>query len=203
MIDVESPYGKLHILPIVKGLKSEAEKVESTLKGYTGTVAISMGAEEVNAVRHAEDQEWDYDPSDLEAVYAYHLKNYGEVTVPVPAYLAAVRIRDDIVPLDMDDAEYTEVYCDCVGVGDLLKEKKVAKKGMKHTFQSADADSFAKEWDEFVCTVNGFKAVALRREEYMAKNIDSLLKARGELLVIAETERVDGIIFELRMLWNP
>ena len=200
MIEMETSGARLRILPVVKGLKSEYPRVEEALRGYTGVVGVSLGAEELDAVRKADSEEWEYDPSDLEAVYAFHLKRFGDVSVPVPAFLAAAKLRDDLIPLDMDDSEFTEAYCDCVGVGDLLKEKKIAKKAMKHSFASEDAEGFAKEWDDYVNTIKGFRTLALRREECIAGSIDALLRAKGDVLAIIEAERVDGVLFELKML---
>ena len=188
---------RILFLPVIRGLVSESEKVESAISEGHECVAVSLGLEEVEAMKKADTAEWDYDPSDLDAVYAHNLKRFGEVRIPVPAFKTAIDMCPGIMPLDMDDEQFTKVYCDCVKIGDMMKEKKIAKKGMKDIFDMTSPETFVTDWDKLVNTVKGQYAVSLRREEFIASSLIDLAKYRKDVLAIVDYERLDGILFEI------
>ncbi len=200
MINFQLNECKISILPIIKGLISESEKVSAAIPGHE-CIAIALGVEDVEAFRDMDDQECEYDPSNLDAVYAHHLKTFGEVTVPIPAFKTAVEVANasniPIIPLDMCDEDFTKMYCECVGTMDFLKEKRILKKSMKMKFDSENPEIFVKQWDDLINQLKGHKAVSLRREEYMASQIQDLSNYKKDILVIVEAERVQGIMIEL------
>ena len=189
------------VLPVIKGLVSEYDRVRSAITPDYDCIAVSLGLEEIEIMKTCDQQEWDYDPSKLDSVYAHHLKNFGEVTVPVPAFKAVTdacaSMGIEPMPLDMCDEEFTQVYCDCVSTYDLLKENKILKKSMKTTFDLSSPEAFVKQWDSLINKIKGQYAVSLRREEYMAKQLTDLAKYRKNVLAVIECERVDGVLIEL------
>ena len=188
---------RISFLPVIRGLVSESEKVSAEIAKNHECVAVSLGLEEIEAIKKADTAEWDYDPSDMDAVYAHNLKNFGEVRIPVPAFKTAVDECPSIMPLDMSDEQFTKMYCDCIGIGDLLKEKKVAKKGMKASFDMSSPETFVMDWDRLVNTIRGQHAVSLRREEFIADQLLDLAKYRKDVLAIVDFERLEGILFEI------
>ena len=191
----------LTILPVIKGLVSEYDKVGGAITDGYDCIAVSLGLEEIEAIKSADTQEWDYDPSKLDSVYAHHLRQFGEVNVPVPAFKAVTdacaRLGIEAMPLDMCDEEFTQMYCDCVSTFDLLKENRVLKKSMKTKFDLTSPEAFVRQWDDLINTIKGQYAVSVRREEYIAGQIKDLAKYRKNVLAIIEYERVDGIMIEL------
>ncbi|MBQ2762112.1 MAG: hypothetical protein IJF47_00145, partial [Candidatus Methanomethylophilaceae archaeon] len=182
------------------GLVSESEKVSEKIDGFD-CVALALGLEEIEILKTMDSQEWEYDPTNLDSVYAHHLKKFGEVNIPVPAFKTAIDICKEKgiepFPLDMCDEEFTKMYCECVSTFDFLKEKKVLKKSMKTEFSDESPEKFVLEWDALINTLKGQYAVSLRREEYIAKQIKDLANYRKKILAIIEYERVKGILIEL------
>ena len=63
----------------------------------------------------------------------------------------------NVIPLDMNDDDFTQMYCDTVGVTDFVREHRLAKKGLKKGFRLESPESFAREWDDYVNTVKGYR----------------------------------------------
>ncbi len=189
------------ILPVIKGLKSEYGRVADEITEDYDCIAVSLGLEEIEVIKNCDAEEWEYDPSKLDSVYAHHLKQFGEVEVPVPAFKAVTdrcaSMGIQPMPLDMNDEEFTKMYCDCVSTIDLLKENRVLKKSMKTKFDTSSPGAFVKQWDDLVNTIRGQYAVSLRREEYMAKQLTDLAIYKKNILAVIEYERVDGVLIEL------
>ena len=188
---------RITFLPVIRGLVSESDRVSAAIAENHECVAVSLGLEEIEAIKKTDTGEWEYDPSDIDAVYAHNLKAFGEVRVPVPAFKTAIDLCPGIMPLDMSDEKFTKVYCDCIGIGDMLKEKKVAKKGMKGKFDMTSPESFVMDWDRLMNTIKGQHAVSLLREEFIADSLIDLAKYRKDVLAVVDFERLEGILFEI------
>lgn len=75
---------EVFILPVIKGLKSETEKVKGAFDTVQpDKVAISLSQEEVEGLRNIPD---DYEPmlTRYEEIYAEGLSRFGEVAAPPP-----------------------------------------------------------------------------------------------------------------------
>lgn len=74
----------IHVLSVIKGLKSETEKVRKAFEETKpDVVAISLSREEVEGLKNIPD---DYEPelSRYEEIYAEGLSRFGEVAAPPP-----------------------------------------------------------------------------------------------------------------------
>ena len=132
-------------------------------------------------------------------VYAKHLERFGEVEIPSPAmytFIDLVTERGKLcIPLDMNDSDFTELYCDNVGAMEFIKEHNVAKKGMKRIFDGSTPEKMAKQWDDFVnSNLKSYGKLSKLREEHIANEIKDIAKYKRELLAIIEVERVDGVV---------
>jgi len=185
------------ILPIIKGLVSESEKIKEALKEDYEAIAVALGIEEIETLRRRKEITGENETSDLDSVYGFLLKNYGLIDMPVPAYTELIDTCNEknisVIPLDMDDETYTKLYCDTVTPWELYKEKRVMKKAMKTKFGETP-EEFVKKWDSIVNEIKGYKTVSLMREEYMANQIKDIAKYRKSLLAVIEYERIDGVI---------
>lgn len=201
MINTEINGCRISILPIVKGLVSEYDRVKTKIDGSHECVAVALSIEDIEIFKTYNPEEVEYDPSDFDAVYAHFLKQFGEVDVPVPAYKAVVDRCSELdiepIPLEMCDEDFTAAYCECVKVWDMLKEKRVLKKAMKKGFDMTSPETFLKGWDAMACSVKGQYALTLRREEHIAKEIMDLTKFKKSILAVMEYERVDGVLEEM------
>ena len=189
------------ILPVIKGLVSEYDRVKDAITSDYDCIAVSLGLEEIEVMKTCDRQEWEYDPSNLDSVYAHHLKNFGEVTIPIPAFKAVTdacaSMGMEPMPLDMCDEEFTKMYCDCVSTLDILKENRILKKSMKMQFDLSSPEAFVKQWDDLINKIKGQYAVSLRREEYIADQLRDLARYKRKILAVIEYERVDGVMIEL------
>lgn len=191
------------MLPIVKGLVSESEKVEDAMRNDYDVIGIALGPEDIEAFRKRSEIMEENGPelSDLELVYSHHLMNFGKIDFPTPAFSTLVDIcverSIDIVPLDMDDERYSEVYCETISTMELLKETKMAKKALKMKFPMTSAEAFADGWDTYVNKVKGFSTLSVIREDFIADSIRKASSGKGKMLAVIEVERADGVIKSL------
>ena len=188
------------ILPVVNGLVSEAGRVRGLIGDYEA-YAVSLGIEGVQTIKNRANIDEEFEVSELDLVYAEHISKFGQVEFPSPAMCALIdSVKEkgmNVIPLDMNDDDFTQMYCDTVGVTDFVKEHRLAKKGMKKNFRRDNPESFTKEWDEYVNTVKGYRETSRNRERYMAAQIRDIARFKGNLLAVIEMERVDGIVSEL------
>ena len=193
----------IDLIPIVKGLISERKKVEDALsaKRYE-TAAVSWGIEEIEAVRRREEITGDNETNDLDVVYLYKLKTFGDVDMPDPSFTYVVDefSKQDIsvIPLDMSDDEYSEAYCREVSTLDFLRENKIVKKAMKKEFTTSSPEDFILEWDSLINEVKGYRKMNGLRERFIADQIIDLARYRKNALVLVDYERSKGIMSILK-----
>ncbi|MFW5953116.1 MAG: hypothetical protein ACOCSJ_03045 [Candidatus Natronoplasma sp.] len=191
---------KTHILGVVKGLVSEAKRLEREVKKINFEVGgLPISREEKKGLKEfmeRKDIETNVEPSTPEKVYAEKLKRFGDVSLPPPSYTFFMNycLENDIeiVALDMDEEHYTMAYCEHVTgiqwIHQALREKKLRRKKI----EADDPVEFANEWDRFINKLKGFQELEAHREKVMAKNIDRF-SGRGDMVVLLEEERMDGV----------
>lgn len=203
MIEIPVDGCRVCILPVVNGIVPEADRVREAFGGYEAYGA-TMGIEGIQAIKARAQLDDEFEVSELDLAYAHRMEEITgmQVEMPSPAMCALVDLCSDegmnVIPLDMNDSEFTEMYCDTVKTWDFVKEHRLAKKGMKRRFRSTTPEEFAFEWDEYVNGVKGYRDVSRNREAHIAAQIREVAKYRGSLLVVAEIERADGIAELLR-----
>lgn len=191
------------ILPVVNGLESEIGKVRSAYGGYEA-YGISLGIEGIQALKNRVQLEDEFEVSELDIAYANRMLELTgeEVVMPSPAMCMLIDLvtgdGGNVIALDMNDHEFTELYCDTVSAFDFVKEHGLAKKGMKKRFASSTPEGFAVEWDAFINGVKGYRRVSEKREAHIAEQIRDVAKYRRNLLAVIETERAEGVANLLR-----
>ncbi len=203
MIDLTVDGCNVSILPIVNGIASEADKVRDAFGNYEAYGA-TLGIEGVQAIKSRITLEDEFEVSELDLAYAHRMEDLTgtPVEMPSPAMCVLIDLCSEsdmnVIPLDMNDADFTELYCETVKTWDFVKEHRLAKKGMKKRFSSTTPEDFALEWDGYVNGVKGYRNVSLKREQHIASQIREVAKYRRSLLVVAEIERAEGIAALLR-----
>ena len=198
MITLQIGDCKVDILPIVNGLISEADRVREEFSDHEA-YGVALSIEGIQCLKNRRNIEEMFDVSELDMVYAKHLERFGEVEIPSPAmytFIDLVTERGKLcIPLDMNDSDFTELYCDNVGAMEFIKEHNVAKKGMKRIFDGSTPEKMAKQWDIFVnSNLKSYGKLSKLREEHIANEIKDIAKYKRELLAIMEVERVDGVV---------
>ncbi len=189
----------IDIIPIIKGLISEEKKVEDALSAKDYEAAgVSWGIEEIEAVKRRDEIEGENETNDLDIVYLYKLKTFGNVNMPDPAFTYLIdefsKKGKSVIPLNMSDDEYAEAYCREVSTFDFLRENKIVKKAMKKEFDMSSPESFIKEWDSLIGEIKGYRKMNDITEEFIADQIRSVAKYRKNALLLVDYERFDGVI---------
>jgi len=203
MISLNIGNCKVDILPIIQGLTSEAEIIKQNYGKYEA-YGISLSIESITALSKRAELSDDYEVSELDLVYANHLSVFGEVQFPCPAFCELVDLCEkdgkQVIPLDMDDDSFTNVYVNTIKATEFVKEHRLAKKGMRKKFNMSSPSSFVKDWDAFINRVKGYRKLSEAREKYIAEQISDIPKYRSSILVLVELERLDGILKDLEEL---
>lgn len=196
---------EVSVLPIVNGIQSEADRVRECF-GDHEAYGTTLGIEGIQAIKKRLQLNDEFEVSELDLAYAHRMEQLtGQpVEMPSPAMCALVdecSKRDmNVIALDMNDSDFTEMYCETVKTWDFVKEHRLAKKGMKKRFDAATPEEFALQWDEFVNSVKGYREVSLKREQYIAEQIADVAKYRSDFMVVVEVERTSGIMKILETL---
>jgi hypothetical protein len=198
MISIDVGECKVDILPIVNGLVSEAERVRREFTDHEA-YGVALSIEGIQCLKNRRNIQDAFDVSELDMVYAKHLERFGEVEIPSPAmytFIDLVTERGKIcIPLDMNDSDFTDLYCEHVGTVEFIREHHVAKKGMKRILDGSTPERLAKQWDEFVNgSLKSYGILSKKREEHIAKEIKDVSNYKHDLLAIMEVERVDGVV---------
>jgi hypothetical protein len=201
MISLDIGKCKVDILPIVKGLVSEADKVREAYGKYEA-YAVALGIEEIQALKHRAEIEDIQEHSEIDMVYVHHLSVFGDIESPTPAYCELIDLcsKDsiDVIPLDMNNEEFTEMYIHTVKTMEFVKEHRLAKKGMKKHFDMSSPEAFSISWDSYLNKVKGYLKVSQKREEYIASQIIDIAKYRHSLLAVVEVERLNNIVKHIK-----
>jgi hypothetical protein len=198
MIQTELNGCVLTILPIIKGLRSEYDRVKAMIDDTFDCVAVTLSIEDIEIFTSMDLSDMEYDPSEYDAVYAHFLKQFGEVDVPVPAFKAVIDRCNELgvkpIPLEMCDEEFTKEYCEHIKIWDMLKEKRLLRKAIKNGFDMTSPEIFVEEWDALSMSIKGHRILTLKREENIAKELATLTGQKKTILAVIEYERVDGVL---------
>lgn len=202
MITLQVGDCRVDFMPIVNGLVSEADRVKQEFSEHEA-YGVSMGIEGIQCLKNRRNIDEAFDVSELDMVYAKHLERFGEVEIPSPAmytFIDLVTETDNLcIPLDMNDYDFTELYCQVVGTREFVKEHHVAKKGMKRIFDGSTPEKLAEQWDNFINkALPAYGKLSEMREAHIAEEIMDVSKYKKNLLVIIETERLEGVLSYLR-----
>jgi len=192
----------VRVLPVIKGLLSETKKVEKAFDELRpDKVAISLSKEEIEGLRNLP---VDYEPelSRYEEIYASGLSRFGEVAAPPPCYLAALKLADrveaPIVPVDLDEQSYTELYCAAVPGTTIFRHSTRTWLLKRKAFSTVSAEDFVRAWDRAVNKLQGFELIERKRAEAMAKGIKAACDGSKALLAVIELERADDVLSLLK-----
>lgn len=188
---------RIHILGVVRGLKSEAGKVKEAFDSLNpDKIAISLSKEELDGLRQLPE---DYEPelSRYEEIYVEGLSRFGEVSAPPPCYVAAVELADHfgvpIVPVDMDERSYTDLYCTLVDGTSLFRHSTRTWVVKRRRFSDESPEEFVLAWDRGVNNMDCFRKIEHERAETMAAGIAKACGGSRRLLAVIELERMADV----------
>ena len=202
MDEVRLGDASVRILPVVRGLPSETSTVASAIESMTPrVVALSIGPEELETLRAYDGPA--LEPENFEEeIYVAGLSAWETPIKPPPCFTEAVRAADKggirLEALDLDEEAYTQAYVECVSTLELIFQGRMERKLAKKRFQAATPREFVLQWDAEVNRPPGFKKLQARREAHMASRLREIAERGGTVLAVIETERVEGVLAELR-----
>jgi len=189
---------EVHVLSVIKGLKSETEKVRKAFEEVRpDKVLISLSKEELEGLKNIPE---DFDPelTRYEEIYAEGLGRFGEVAAPPPCYVAAlelgVHFEVPVVPIDMDEQSYTELYCAVVGGGTLFRHSTRTWVLKRRKFSTDSPEAFVLAWDRAVNNLEGFRMIEAKRAEQMAKATRNAADGAKRMLAVIELERAGDVV---------
>ena len=203
MYQTEINGSQVYLMGIVKGLVTEAEKVEDNIESLQFDVAaLPISKEELDGLKEfiEEDEEIDIEPNKVEKMYAERLSKFGEVTLPPPSYVFLLKYCEEegkrIESLDMDEEHYTMAYCKHVTGTQWLRQAFREKSLSRKKIEAETPKEFAIRWDRVINKLKGYQDLENHREEVIAKNIKRISK-KGDMFCVVEVERMEGIVDSL------
>lgn len=137
--------------------------------------------------------------SDTDMAYSRKLATFGDVELPPPSFMAAVRAADrdrvDVSPIDLNDDEYTLVFVDHVTYWQLVKHSRKVRSMRRYKARSPT--DLAEEWDRRVRSIKGFTVLERERERKMAIELADHLKEHERVLAVIDAMRVPGVLDRL------
>jgi len=195
---------EVFVIPVVRGLESNKKRIIDELETITpDIIALSVSPEELDGLLHLEDINVnDFALSDYEEMYVDKLRRYSRVIFPPPAYTECAHYgtgeKIPLAPLDVSERIFSELYVSLVSTQDLIRHSLRKKRLRKRKFNAKTAEDFAVQWDREVNGLHGFRKMAERREEYMARRIAKLSEKYGKVAAVVEVERAAGVIARLK-----
>ncbi|MGC8726746.1 MAG: hypothetical protein ACP5RG_01870 [Thermoplasmata archaeon] len=192
----------LEIVGIVKGLKNYGEIVEEEIKkGNFKQILISITDEEVEGLRDFLKHPYEIEMDDIEIIYEYHMRNFGETSIPPEAFIKAIEYADNnnliIRGIDIPSGQYEDLFVENVSIFDIISLSLKKKRLIKRRWNLSDPESFSNDWDKYV-NRRGYFKMEREREKYMAEAIVKNLNI--DTIVIIDVERLKGVTAFLKTL---
>lgn len=193
---------KIAILPVVRGLVSEGNRVRETIDYWTpSSVALSISKEEVQTLKRMAKDEADLETFE-EEFYVRNLSEFGEVKKPPPCFVVAVRhcMKNGVecVGADMTEDEYTDAYCHFVSTMEMMRDGWSKKRLRRKAVEASTPEEFVLKFDSIVNKTQGHRDLEKEREKVMVHRIWMLAKKKSKILAIIELERSEGVLEELK-----
>ena len=201
MEEIELNGSRIYVLPVIKGLVSEGEKVRNAISEIKPqAVGISISKEELEGLRSYQGEEIEL--SDLEEAYRAGLQEFGEVQLPPPCYLEAVKATDELgiplIPIDMNEELFSERYCELIGGLELMKESFFSHRIARKRFIMDSPEEFVLDYDKKVNGGRGISSLNEEREAHMTASTIDLASHYGRLLILVEMERSRGYLEKIK-----
>jgi len=192
----------LEIVGIVKGLKKYGEIVEEEIiNGNFKQILVSITEEEVDGLRDFLKHPYEIEMDDIEIIYEYHMRNFGETSIPPEAFIKAIEYADNnnliIRGIDIPTGKYEDLFVENVSIFDIISLSLKKKRLIRRRWNLSDPESFSNEWDKYV-NRRGYLKMEREREKYMAEAIVKNLNI--DTIVIMDIERLKGVTYLLKNL---
>ncbi|MEM0129963.1 MAG: hypothetical protein QW100_04045 [Thermoplasmatales archaeon] len=191
---------RIFLVGIVKGLKESGRVVSEVYsENKFDLLLLPITEGEVEGIRHHIREPVDVEMDDIEIIYEYYMKKFGETSIPPEAYVTAVRLADrdgvEISGIDIPTGSYEDVFVNNVQLNDLISLSFRKRRLMKRKWNMEDPISFSLDWDRYI-NRGGYKNVEKERVKFISQEI--INKKRKNTLVILEVERFQEVVSALK-----
>jgi hypothetical protein len=100
-----------------------------------------------------------------------------------------------VLPIDLNDDEYTLVFVDHVTYWQLVKHSRKVRSMRK--LKARNPTDMATEWDRRIRSIKGFDVLERERERKMAIELADQLKKHDKVLAVIDVMRVPGLLDHL------
>ncbi len=190
------------ILPVVRGLPSEADAVTRAFASSAPEMlALSVSPEELTTLRTY--QGGNLEPGTIEEeAYVAGLSAWEEPVMPPPCFTQAIADAEarhiPAEAVDMGEVAYTDAYTACVTTLELLQQGRMEGRLLKMRFRVATPREFVLAWDAEINRTPGFARLQKEREAFMASRLRELAAQGRRILAVIEAERARGVLAALR-----
>ena len=198
---IERTVGSVTLLGAVRGLLAEGERVRTRLEALRpSAVGLAVSAEELRGLR-----EYFVDASTepvvplapTEAAEIRALARYGEVGVPNPSVLAAIRWAEGahvpVEPLDPSDDEYATMFAGSISYFELVRRTLRERRVSKRPPAPASADEFSIAWSRTIEPGAGSRRLRSRRDTTLLEEVGRLRARFASVAVVLDRERCEGV----------
>lgn len=203
LLRVTSPGREVYLLGTVTGLASEAARVRAAFDEVgPDAVGIGLPPSEVAGLRHclsggSAPVDEEEEEEDVEEAYSVALSSFGDVGVPPPDLMEAVRLAEEreleIFPVDLDDEAYAQAFTEEVSGLQLIRYGLRLRRLGKRPPRAGNAVDFALKWDGEIRRIRGFHRLEQRRERRMADAVREIPARFSRVLAIVEVVRMVGV----------
>lgn len=196
----------LLLLAPVRGLVSEAPQVVSELAAFSPeAVGLGTSAEELRGladyfVTAEAEPVVPLSPNEFNEVRG--LCRFGEVRVPNPAFLAAIRWAQErtlpVVALDPNEEQSATLFAENIGYVELVRRTVREHRVGRSPPATDSADAFAVAWDHEISRGRGSRRHAQLRDRHLATELRSLSAGRRRVAGLVDRERFEGVRSSLR-----
>ncbi len=201
MDEVRIGEATVSVLPVVRGLPSEGDRVVTQIESWRpDVVAVNVSPEDLETLRAYRGGRLEPDTAEDEA-YVAGLSVWEEPILPPPCYARAVRYADAhkvrLEAVDMDEVAYTDAYTACVSTVELILQGRLEKRLLKKQFRVRTPQDFALAWDAEVNRSAGFARLQRERERFTGSRLRELAQGPVKVLAVVEVERAKGVLAAL------
>jgi hypothetical protein len=198
---------QLLILAPVRGLAADADAVTTALEGFRPeAIGAGVAAEELDGltryfVEAAAEPTVPLTPTELSEVRG--LVRFGEVRVPNPAFVGALRwgaprgVR--VAALDPSEDEAASLFTEHIGYVELVRRTVREHHLGRSPPPASSADAYAVAWDRSISGGRGSRGLAAARDAHLAQEARRLAVGRRRVAVVVDRERYESV----RRLLDP
>lgn len=171
---------KIWVFGGIKGLVRDGDEFKKFVAEiHPDVIFVSISEEEISGLREFLKNPFEMNLSDYEIIYGARLSVFGEVMTPPPVYVESLQYADEnsipILPLDMAEREYSDLYTRSVKPTDLVMHSLRKKRILKSKITSDTPEDFVLDWMKQINKIKGLKKVDDERLEHMKRMLKEYL----------------------------